>query len=278
MKIQAAWMILIAIVLTFGGAPIQAHADAYGTDILRVAGSGSLAPVIDDCAKRFNEQNPDKTVVVIGGHTGDGFRKFFDGNAEVVMASRDITDKERKQAESMGVEFTRKVAGRGAVVFIAHRNVSVNQLTLADIRGILTGAITNWSQVGGRDEAIKGFVVDDPASGTRAFIQEELLGGKDFGNALSGSKAFTQIPVRVSQAPGGFGFCRLKDLERSKKQEEADSVKIIAVSTGLESPAVLPTKQDVGESPYPVARPYYLFYDPAKGPLIETFVEFCLPR
>ena len=48
----------------------HAFASDFGTTRLRLAGSGSLTHRMGECAKEFNQKNPDKSIMVIGGHTG----------------------------------------------------------------------------------------------------------------------------------------------------------------------------------------------------------------
>jgi phosphate transport system substrate-binding protein len=133
-------------------ASTHAFASDFGETRLRLAGSGSLTHRMGECAKEFNQKNPDKSIMVIGGHTADGFVRLFDGSAEIAMASRKINENEKREAEQKGMKLTEKIVGYGILAIAVHPSNPLKELTVEQLQKVFNGDYKNWSQVGGTDQ------------------------------------------------------------------------------------------------------------------------------
>ncbi len=67
------------------------------------------------------------------------------------------SDEELAMAEAAGVTLVKEPVCYDAFVFITHRSNPVESLTVEQIRGIYSGEITNWKEVGGEDIQIMAF-------------------------------------------------------------------------------------------------------------------------
>jgi len=65
----------------------------------------------------------------------------------------------------------------------------VSKLSWEQIRDIHTGKITNWKDVGGKDQAIVVYS-DATTGGTRAMVKKVVMGGAEYGPAV---KAQTSV-------------------------------------------------------------------------------------
>jgi len=107
--------------------------------VVRVAGSGSMATMVDAWAQAFMTAQPGIKVIVSGGGTGTGFNAFFQKRAEIVMASCTASEDARTKAASLGIQLTQSEVGREAVAVLVHPMIGVEALTVEqlgeDIRG-----------------------------------------------------------------------------------------------------------------------------------------------
>lgn len=251
-------------------------ANDFGTTRLRLAGSGSMTHRMAECAKEFNQKNPEKSVMVTGGHTGDGFAGLFARTAEIAMASRQINENEKREAENKGMKITEKIVGYGILVIVVHPSNSMKDLTIDQLRKVFQGEYKNWSEVGGSDQAIQLIVVDDPKSGTVFHFKEDVLSGKPFPTACKKAETFLTLTKLVAQTEGSVGFCHTRDLEILQMQGKKEPVKALSLKRDASSPPLAPVRPASGESSYPLMRPYYLYWDAsANSPLIREFVDFC---
>ena len=103
---------------------------------------------------------PDTTKLYDGvfeyNNTVGGYRRLAEKEIDVFVGA--APSKEQKAyAEECGTVFNYTQIGSEAFVFFVHKDNPITSLTTEQIRGIYSGKITNWSQVGGVDEKIVPF-------------------------------------------------------------------------------------------------------------------------
>ncbi len=103
-----------------------------------------------------------------------------DGNRSLAMGEIDFMigvkphEHYQEMAKENGYELQSTPIGREAFVFFTNAKNPVKSLTIEEIRGIYSGKITNWKQVGGEDLEIQVFMRNG-SSGSAAALYE-LMG------------------------------------------------------------------------------------------------------
>ena len=92
------------------------------------------------------------------------------------------SSEEKALAEAAGVTFVCEPVCLDAFVFITHVDNPVTSLTLAQIRDIYTGRITNWKEVGGEDKAIMPYQ-REPNSGSQTAMKALVMQGEEISAA-----------------------------------------------------------------------------------------------
>jgi phosphate transport system substrate-binding protein len=110
---------------------------------LVITGSSSVALLVLEIAKRFEEANPQVRVDVQTGGSSRGVADARSGVAHIGMASRALSQTENDL-------FAHTIALDGIAV-IVHVSNPINSLSDAEIKQIYTGQINNWNQLGGRE-------------------------------------------------------------------------------------------------------------------------------
>ena len=77
---------------------------------------------------------------------------------------------QREYAEECGTEFKYVPIGLEAFVFFVNKDNPVNNLTTEQIKGIYSGEITNWKEVGGKNEPIVAFQRNE-GSGSQSMLE-----------------------------------------------------------------------------------------------------------
>ncbi len=85
---------------------------------------------------------------------GETAELLADGTRDIVV---EVSPVSKRTAPSPGARLARQPIARDAFVFVTHRDNPVTGLSLQQVRDIYSGTITNWKQVGGRDETILAF-------------------------------------------------------------------------------------------------------------------------
>lgn len=223
------------------------------TQTVTQKGSDTMLELCSAWAEQFYENKSWINVEVSGGGSGTGITALIAKQVDVAQASRAMKTSERDQALVAGlnpVEF--KVAVDG-IAIITHQSNTLNNLTIAQLRGIYNGTITNWNEVGGPDREI-ALYGRQSTSGTYAYFQEHVLlnGAYDAGmNQMTGNAAIVQA-VQLNE--GGIGYVGIGYVA------SAAGIDVLDIKKDDASAAYSPLDKDaVLSGQYNIARYLYLY-------------------
>jgi phosphate transport system substrate-binding protein len=231
---------------------------------INIVGSTSVTPMVESLGEEFSRLNKDVKINVQGVGSTAGIKASIDGTADIGMSSRNLKDEEK----STGIrEYT--IAYDGIVV-VVHPNNTVSDLDMETIHKIFKGEITNWKDLGGKDEEIL-IVSREDGSGTRGAFEEILnLQEKDSsGNTLSTIKKDAliadgngSIKANVSRKENSIGYISLSYLDDTVK-----GLKVEGVEANVES---------IQKGEYKVSRPFFMLTMSEEPEAVKEFLAFIL--
>ena len=228
---------------------------------IKINGSTTVLPIAQACAEKFMDDNPDVDISVQGGGSGVGISSLLDKTTDIADSSRAIKDTELDKAVANGVEPKAHVVAMDGISVIINPSNSISALTKKQIRDIYTGVISNWSQLGGPDEKIV-VVSRDTSSGTfEAFNELALDKTKVRPDALMEASNQAVVSV-VEKTTGAIGYVGLGYIQAG--------VKAVSVN------GVMPSKETVLTSKYPISRPLFMYTNGAPQGATKEFIEFVL--
>ncbi len=124
--------------------------------------------------------------------THQSFTNLIHGSADLIIAARAPSADELALARQMRVSLRYTPVALDAFIFIVNRANSVTNLSIEQIRGIYTGVITNWHDVGGTNLPIAVFV-RERNSGSQEKMEQLVMRGMPMTNALSLSMSVRMI-------------------------------------------------------------------------------------
>ena len=107
---------------------------------IKVAGSTSVAPLMEVVAEEYMQQNPKAEIVIEESDSSQGIDSVIKQNAEIAMSSRELKDYEK---ELLDYE---TIAKEGIAVIVNEEN-PLQTITLEQLRKIYTGEIDSWKQL-----------------------------------------------------------------------------------------------------------------------------------
>lgn len=182
-------MLVLTLILTFTLAACGQNNDAKNTtesnggtasgntnggelsgSILAV-GSSALQPLVDQASQKFMDLNPKVSIQVQGGGSGTGLTQVSGGQADI--GNSDVFAEEKLEATPAAELVDHQVAVV-AMAAVVNPDLNIDNLTKDQLVQIFTGAVTNWNEVGGPDQAIQ--IINRPSSsGTRATFEKYAL-------------------------------------------------------------------------------------------------------
>ncbi|MDD7547775.1 MAG: phosphate ABC transporter substrate-binding protein [Lachnospiraceae bacterium] len=215
-------------------------ADLSGT--ISLAGSTSMEKLCEAMSESFMETYPGVTVTVEYTGSGAGLESLASGSVDIGNSSCHLKDE-----EVAGGAVENVVAIDGIAVIVDPAN-SVSDIPADKLAAIYKGEITNWSELGGNDEAIV-VIGRESGSGTRDAF-EELLEVKDACKYAQELDSTGGVKAKVAATPGAIGYVSLDVVDESIKAVSIDSVEpteanIIAGDYLLSRPFVMATNGEI---------------------------------
>ncbi|MGL5714788.1 MAG: phosphate ABC transporter substrate-binding protein [Paraclostridium sp.] len=210
------------------------------SDKITVSGSTSLGPIMEVMAENFQAKNEGVSVEVQQLGSSAGIKNAIDGTSQIGMASRDLKEEEKAAG------LTENEVAIDAISIVTNKNNEVKDLTVEQIKGIYTGKITNWKEVGGKDAPIV-VVSREDGSGTRGAF-EEIVGfeAADLTKDAQIGDGSGNIKSTVEGNENAIGYISASYVDESINQLTVEGQEL--------------TIDNVKAKKYPIARPFLLVH------------------
>lgn len=226
------------------------------TETISIAGSTTVLPVAQAVAEEYMNQHANADIQVSGGGSGVGATAAVEGTADIGMLSRDL-----KASEKEGNDLREFVVGKDGIALVGHPSNTVSDLTLAQIKAIYQGEITNWKEIGGADAEII-LIGRDSSSGTREFFTEFVLKKEDSAKDMQELNSNGAVALAVSITPGAIGYLSLEYVD--------DSLKAFSIG------GIAPTVENVISGTYEINRPLLMVTNGEPEGLAADYLDFIL--
>ena len=189
--------ILLALILFI---PLFLTGCSQNREKITIVGSSALQPLVEQAGNDYHLAHMSSNIVVQGGGSGTGLSQVQAGAVEV--GTSDVYAETQKGIDAKKLEdFPVAVVG---IVPIANKGVGVKNLSPKQLSDIFTGKITNWRQVGGKNQSI--IVINrSRGSGTRSTFEDLILKGKDAVNSQEQDSNGTVKKI-VNSTPGTISY------------------------------------------------------------------------
>ncbi len=144
--------------------------------------------------------------------SGAGIEMLLDGQLDVAQSSRPLKDTEFSQAQTRGFKLEQVPIAIDGIAFYTNPNLKVSGLTIDQLKGLFTGKITNWKQVGGPNLPVVAFSRDIKAGGTVDFVNENILDKQGLGSTVKIVRDTTDALRKVGSTPGGIGYATASEV------------------------------------------------------------------
>ncbi len=213
-------------------------------DIPVIDGAAALLPVYAGFVQSiypedsviFNGEDYDAKSAMHYTNTRGAYKDIVDGNADIIICAQP-SDEQLAYAKEKGVELELVPIGSDAFVFIVNANNPVSDITIDQIKGIYSGKITNWRELGGKNVPIAA-----------------MRRNKNSGSQTALEKIMGDTPIKPDYtalfgSPIGFSF---RYYVTGMLAE--GGVKILTIN------GVAPTTETLADGTYPVSGNLYAVY------------------
>ena len=98
-----------------------------------------------------------------------------------------------------------RVIGKDIIKVIINKGVGVKELSKDQLKGVFTGKITNWKEVGGPDQAVV-VVLGAKIPGTQSVFQKQAMDGESYSKNAQEAGNAPDVKEKVKATPGAVGL------------------------------------------------------------------------
>lgn len=237
----------------------------------KIDGAAALFPVY---SAFVNAVYPNTTKLHDGifeyNNTPDGYRLLAEKETDIFIGVYP-SDEQRAYAEENQTTFEYTPIGTEAFVFFVHKDNPITNLTTEQIKDIYSGKITNWKDVGGKNEKIAAFQRNE-GSGSQSMLKR-FMGDTPIADAPTEmvndlmAGIIEQVADYKSKT-NSIGFSFRYYVEGIIKNPD---IKMISID------GAAPTSENIRNGSYPILTPIYaVTYKENQNGNVDKLLEWIL--
>lgn len=227
-----------------------------------IKGSTTVLPITQKLAEEFRKLNNSISISVSGDGSGNGIKALIDGSCDIANSSREIKKEEIKKAEAKGIKIKEILIAYDMIVPIVHPSNQITNLSADQLKAIYDGSISNWKDLGGRDERLV-VISRDTSSGTYEVWEEKIMKKTEVRKDALLQASNGTIVISVADNPRAISYVGFGYINNSIKTVKVDNVDATI---------------DNGKSgKFPVSRKLYMYVNENRlSDNAKAFIEFIL--
>ena len=206
---------------------------------------------------------------VVCSTTPYAYNRLINGEVDIIFVF-EPSEQQIQEAKSKGVELKLTPIGKEAFVFFVNSRNKVDNLSTEQIQDIYAGKITNWKELGGKNNKIRAFQRPEN-SGSQTMLQK-LMEGKELmaplqEDVVAGMGGIIDQTASYRNYKNAIGY---SFLFFATEMIENNEIKLLKVD------GVKPDKNTISSGDYPLAPEFYAVTAGSNNPNVDKFIEWML--
>lgn len=211
----------------------------------------------------YAHENTGRSPVVVT-KTNSAYLRLDKGAADIIFAA----GPSQKQEEMLGNTMEKTAIGKEAFVFFVHKSNPVQNLSIDQLKGIYSGKITNWKEVGGKDQEIIAFQRPE-GSGSQTGL-ENMMG-----------RTPVMEPPQDERVSGMGGIIKKTSSYRNYRNAIGFSYRFFATKMVDENrikllnvEGITPNVDTIKTDEYPLTGSFYAITNGTENPNVDSFIDW----
>lgn len=239
-------------------------------ELPKVDGATALFPIYCSFVENTYPKNCSVEDYVDFSTTKGAYEHLIKGETDIIFVAQPSVQ-QLESAKEMGVEFNMYPIGYEAFVFIVNKKNPVENITVQQLKDIYTGKITNWKDIGGKNQNIRPFQREEGSGSQTAFLATigkglDLLAPET--HQISGMEGMIDVVSDYQNHGNAIGYSFRYYVENMKRD---NGVKILKLN-GVEA-----SKENIKNKAYPITDNFYAITVRGKeSESVKQFIQWIL--
>lgn len=227
--------------------------------VYAAAGQALYAPEIADSKIRSSK-------------TGEAYKRLIEGKVDLIFVAQ-ASHEHRQMAQEKGTPLKFTPVAKEAFVFLVNQSNPVHNLTIDQLRGLYTGRINDWVELGGSKSAITAF--QRPAnSGSQTVMEARVMQGERMRSPLQEEKArgmggLVRQVASYRNSTQAIGYSFRYYTTRMKNEQ---TIRLLSVN------GVAPTNENILSGTYPLTVDLYMVTAGEPTPSARKLMDWMLSK
>lgn len=217
-----------------------------------------------------------------------------DNDISTIVVGRKLTDAERTRLRNRKLKPREEKIAIDAVALIVNNANDIPELSMSELRDILTGKVQNWNDIYPSHLDTIRVVFDENGSSLLQYMRDRVTGGEPFGKNVYAQHSSAEVFEAVNNLRGSIGIIGVSWLstdmegtalsrdEMRRRSQESDTavmsfnpaVRVLALREDDSLEAYKPYQAYIYDGRYPLHRPIYMITTTVGGTVNNAFFSF----
>lgn len=260
-----------------------------------IACDETFQKVMEQIIPVFEFQYPDAAIMARYMPEDECFDSLMNKNVNLIVANRELTASEKQLLEAQKRTPRETMIAVDAIAIICNDQNPIDQISVDQLRKILNGTYTDWSQLDSSNTTGEITVLFDyQGSSTINYLKRELLDGADIRGNVFAQNSNARVFDDVQKLRGAIGIIGVswvssdmskanmtaEELYNDSQVEEVTTttfspeVKVLPVAKEGEVYGYQPYQAYIYDGSYPLVRKVYMIVTGYTGSLQQAFYAF----
>ncbi|ACF14625.1 ABC-type phosphate transport system periplasmic component-like protein [Chloroherpeton thalassium ATCC 35110] len=214
---------------------------------------------------KYYEKNKSQVKTLTAETNEEAVQKLLNEEVRIAYISRQLTQEELEQFKAKGFDMSQILVVRDAVCLITNPKNEVTTMKVSQLKDVLSGKITNWKELGGKDMPIK-FYTNKESEMLREVITDSLMDGTDFSLQPESLPSYRELWQKIKTEEGALAYTSrryaYRALHNKKAFRDTTSYKVMGLMADTtDAESIAPYMYFVYKDLYPLNYDIYSVFE-----------------
>lgn len=256
--------------------PKSGRTDTASSGVISFASDESFSPIIEEEREVFEkiQCKGNAELKPIYTSESEGITKLLKSEVYLMISARNFKEEERQSLIDRGLTPLAMTLAFDGLSLIQNKENTDSCITVADIKRILNGEVTKWSDIyPGSKKGEITVVFDNKKSSAVHYVEDSILGGKPIANPnVAAVQTSAEVINYVEKTPGAIGIIGSNWLDDKRgdgsvaRNRNIRTMSVTKLDKATPTNSRKPDQYYIYSQEYPLIRTIYaLVTDPRRG-------------